>query len=123
MENPRSTSPSPYCHNYTSTDSVWNRPAEIQAICVPSSATVNRRSEGIGSACPPMKILQAAALVCVHQCLEAARRRHSAVALEAARRRPVGAAPPASFSVPGLFDECRDVGVQGLQIRFMGIDH
>src|SRR6266404_1757196 len=89
MENPRSTSPSPYCHNYTSTDSVWNRPAEIQAICVPSSATANRRSEGIG---PAMKILQAAAL-------------------------------SVSVSVPGLFDECRDVGVQGLQIRFMGINH
>src|ERR1700686_2017071 len=67
MENLRSTSPSPYCHNYTATDSVWNRHAELKQI----------------------------------------------------------AYHPRSFSgsVPGLFDECRDIGMQGLQIRFMSVNH
>jgi hypothetical protein len=47
METPEATSLSPHCHNYTSTDSLWNRPAENQANCVPSAPTgKNRRQSG-----------------------------------------------------------------------------
>src|SRR5260370_34042763 len=82
MENPWSTTPSPYCHNYTLTDPVWNRHAEIQANCVPAPPTLGKSTAFTS----PLKFLHATAFPLHEPALERrrppARRRRRRAACE-----------------------------------------
>jgi hypothetical protein len=119
-----------YCHNYTWSHSFVNGHAECQANCVPAPRTREKSAEFRSS----MKMLHVHAAAFarrrggrrpagLYRCPCRCRyRRPRPPSITPGRLRSCGCLSLAG-AVLGLFDERRDIRMQGLQVRFMRIDH